>query len=681
MKPRPVTDPDRLRALRSLYLLDTPSDRGFDELAQVARRALGVPVALISLVDRERQFLVSCPGLRQEWAERRETPLSHSFCQHVVATDGPLIVSDAREHALVRDNPAVRDLDVIAYAGVPLRTHDGFVVGTLCAIDHTPRQWQDAQIELLSRLATCVLYRIELMQTARLASAQADLLQAQAREYRDLIEHSVYAIYRSDPAGSVYLANSAFAAMLGYDGVADVIGLSLGRSIYVDEKDRLALKQRSWPGDRVGPTEVQWRKRDGGVILVRLSGRAIRDDAGDIRWYEMFAEDVTAQKALEQQLLQSRKMEAVGRLAAGVAHDFNNLLTVIRGYVGLALDEVQAGHSLHADLRQIMDAAERASGLTRQLLSFSRQQVIEPRTLDLNEAVRRTETMLRRLIGDHIRLEVDLTCSNPAIVADPTQVEQVLVNLAVNARDSMASGGRLRIQTLYAVVADEYTADLRWHILPGEYVTLCVSDTGPGIPDSILDRIFEPFFTTKPQGSGTGLGLSTVYGIVEQSGGHIRVQSTPGEGTTFCVYWPPAPATSVASPAEPEAVPRAAGTATILLVEDNDGVRSMARRTLQRDGHTILDAPNGGEALLLHQRHGRVDLLLTDLSMPYMSGRELAAMLLRTQPDLRVLFMSGFAEAELSHDGVLDEGTNFIGKPFTPDELAARVSLVLQQQR
>ncbi len=383
-----------------------------------------------------------------------------------------------------------------------------------------------------------------------------------------------------------------------------------------------------------------------------------------------------ARRALEDQLEQSRKMEAVGRLAGGVAHDFNNLLTAILGYSNLVLDELEPGHPARADVEQMRRAGESAASLTQQLLAFSRKQILQPQVLDLNSVVTRAESLLQRLIGEHIRLVTALDGSLDRVNADPGQLEQVIVNLAINARDAMPEGGNLTIETAN-VELDQAYAQQHGGSSPGPHVMLAVSDTGVGMDAETRARIFEPFFTTKRRGEGTGLGLSTVYGIVTQSGGSIWVYSEPTRGTTFKVYFPSAPA------AEPQAVaaPRTEGlegTETILLAEDQPEVRSVARAVLERYGYRVLEARHGDEALRILRAHREpIHLLLSDVVMPLMSGPELARLVQLEQSGIRVLYASGYTDDAIVRHGVLDPGVAFLQKPVTPTALLRKIRALL----
>ena len=388
------------------------------------------------------------------------------------------------------------------------------------------------------------------------------------------------------------------------------------------------------------------------------------------------AKSRAAMRELERQLLQAQKMEAVGRLAGGIAHDFNNILTAIIGYADLLGEDPATSPDARADLDEIRRAAQRAAALTRQLLAFSRQQVLEPRVFDLNGLVANLEKMLRRLIGEDVELRTALHPDLGPVRADPGQIEQVLVNLVVNARDAMPQGGKITIET-DAVELDETYASQHVSVVPGSYTMLAVSDTGSGMDEATRAKIFEPFFTTKAPGQGTGLGLSTVYGIVKQSGGNIWVYSEVGRGTTFKIYLPRVTAAAEAAP-EPVVATDPGGHETILLVEDSEGVHNLAVRVLRARGYTVLTAHSGAEAETVARTHqGPIHLLLTDVVLPQVGGPELAKRLAAQRPQLKVLFMSGYTDNSIVHHGVLAAGVSYLQKPFTPEGLARRVREVL----
>ncbi len=507
-----------------------------------------------------------------------------------------------------------------------------------------------------------------------------DELRRSEQRYRSLVRGAVYGIYRSTVEGRLLEVNPALVEILGYDSEAQVLNLDLARDVYVDPGERQRLIAEWSGGGAFRNVEAHWRRKDGSVITVLLSGRSVLDERGAVREFEVLVEDVTEQRRFEQHVQQIQRLETVGRLVGGVAHDFNNLLTVILGSTELLLETVPEGDARRSEVVEIREAAARAAALTKQLLAFSRQQPWHARVLDPNQLVASIERMARRVIGEDVELVVSLAQGVPAVKADPSQLEQVLMNLIVNARDAMPRGGRLAIATArYDVAAGE--AARHPVVPPGHYATISVADTGCGMDEETRSYAFEPFFTTKEPGKGTGLGLSTVHGIVQQAGGHVWIDSEPGRGTTVTVYLPVAD-----RDAEPEeqatGVERASpGWETILLLEDDDPVRKAARRILEHHGYTVLEARSGPEAVALAQQHqGPIHLLLADVVMPEMGGRRSAEHLAMLRPEMKVLYMSGYPERGPREEQAPEPDAPFLAKPFTVYSLGAKVREVLDQR-
>ncbi|OGK76843.1 MAG: hypothetical protein A2X52_17170 [Candidatus Rokubacteria bacterium GWC2_70_16] len=511
-----------------------------------------------------------------------------------------------------------------------------------------------------------------------LRAAHAELerrVEERTQELRAVVEASPLGIWALSPEGVIGTWNAAAERIFGWSA-AEVLGRP-NPTVPADLQDEFrGLIDRVLSGDTLTDIETRRLRRDGMLIDVSLSMAPLRDAGGAIAGTVAVLADITASKELEAQLRQSQKMEGIGRLAGGIAHDFNNLLTVISGRTDLLAEALGQQSPLRRHVDSIRNVAERATGLTRQLLAFSRRQALQPRVVDLNAATQGMHEVLGRLIGEDIDLVTVLGPALGRVKVDPSQMEQVILNLVVNARQAMPEGGRLTIETGNVELGEEY-ARTHAEVEPGRYVMLAVTDTGHGMDAGTKARIFEPFFTTRGPGQGTGLGLATVYGIVKQHGGHIWVYSEPGRGTTFKIYLPRVEETAEeAAPAALEALPR--GSETILLVEDEEEVRALARETLEAGGYRVLEAASPHEALRLAQEHdGPIHLIVSDVVMPEMSGRALVDRLAALRPDARVLYMSGYTENAIVHQGVLDPSIAFLQKPFTPGALARKVREVL----
>jgi len=518
---------------------------------------------------------------------------------------------------------------------------------------------------------------LEALERAR----QRDALRRQERLLRQIIDANPSLIFVKDWDGRFVLVNQATAEVYGTTVTSLVGKTDADFNPNVEEVAHFLRDDRD--------------VMSSGRPKIIAEEPVTNPETGETRWFQTIkmplrtpeegtatllgvATEITERKRLEEQLLQSQKMEAVGQLAGGVAHDFNNILTAIVGYTDLLAAEVEDNERQLEDLEEIRKAARRAAALTRQLLAFSRKQVLEPRIIDVNGVVMNLDKMLRSLISENIELKTDLADDLAAARADPNQIEQVIMNLAINARDAMPDGGTVTIETRNATLDDAYAAQ-HVSVIPGEYVMLAVSDTGCGMDERTKSRIFEPFFTTKPAGRGTGLGLSTVYGIVKQTGGNIWLYSEPGKGTTFKIFLPAIAALpeDIGKVAPAEAVRRGAGT--VLVVEDDEQLRRLTHRALDAQGYTVLVADRGGTALDIARRHkGDIDLLLTDVIMPDTNGRKLAETIRAARPSLRVLYMSGYPDGAIASHGMLEPGVAYLAKPFTTEAITRKVREVLE---
>ena len=500
-------------------------------------------------------------------------------------------------------------------------------------------------------------------------------LRSSEARYRLLFDSTVAGLCVSTIEGYLIQCNTAFARMLGFATAEEALA-NPASDLDLASPDGGAILRDLRARGVVTDFEIPLRRRDGSTAWVVGNATLLdRFDDGPTLVETIFI-DVTERRALQAQLYQSQKLEAIGRLAGGVAHDFNNLLTAIQGYSELTLSDLGT-HPLREQIEEIRKAAQRAATLTRQLLTFSRRQVVAPRVLDLNAVVRSLQSMLRPLIGENVALTAALTEPLCEVRADQGQLEQVIVNLVVNARDAMPDGGTITIETARADVrageARRYSG-----ANPGPHAVLRVRDTGVGMTADVQAHLFEPFFTTKPAGRGTGLGLPTVYGIVQQSGGHLRVESRPGAGSTFAIYLPVASREQPAAPASSPVVQAKPGTETVLVVEDEPEVRALARRVLERQGYQVVEASQADEALQLSDaRPGAIHLLLSDVVLPHMSGCALAGRLRSRRPEMKVLFMSGYDEDDLAQHGFTPDAARLLVKPFLPEELARVVRDVL----
>jgi two-component system cell cycle sensor histidine kinase/response regulator CckA len=686
---------EALAAGQSRLLERIASGEGLEEILDVILRfaeeqGTGFAASLM-LLDRsgEQLRLVSAPSLPTEYL--KAVPVvpvgpAHGTCGTAAYRRAPVSVRDiaadplwdwpAREAALTAGLRACWSVPIASTSGDVLGTFANYY--TECR-DPSP---EDVRIvEIASQLARIAVER----------SRNLEALGQSTRLLQQVLETLPVGVWVVGPSGRIVYGNAAGQQLWGGARYVGIDGFDQFKGWWVESGRPIAPDE--WAGNRAlrnGEISLNELIRiqgfDGSERVILNSAVPITGDGGKIEGAIVLNQDVSEQRAAEEalrrseeQLRQAQKMEAVGQLAGGIAHDFNNLLTAILSYCDLLLEEVRQGDPIRGDIQQIRQAGQRAAGLTRQLLAFSRRQVLQPKVLSLNNVVTDTDSMLRRLVGADIVL--DVTC-DPGLwfaLADPGQIELVLMNLVVNARDAMPHGGRLEISTSNR----ELTGESRTRpngMRAGSYVALEVSDTGVGIDLANQARVFEPFFTTKDPGKGTGLGLSTAYGIVQQSGGHITLESAPGRGATFTVFLPRYVGNDPPAASKVDRRRLPGGTETLLLVEDEAAVRSSARRLLERQGYSVLEARHGADALRIVEESGRpIDLVVTDLVMPEMGGKELAERLRAHRPSLKILFMSGYTEKAIAADGIMPPNTGFVEKPFTVEQLMRRLREILDE--
>ncbi len=511
-------------------------------------------------------------------------------------------------------------------------------------------------------------------------------LRESEKKYQQIYDEAPVGYHELDSKGRITRVNRRELQMLGY-GAGEMLGKPVWD--FFEEEDttrKVILAKLSGDVSFHDTFERTYRRKDGSTLPVLVEDRVMRDKGNQIIGIRSMVEDITerrrteeALRKSEEQLRQWQRVEAIGRLAGGVAHDFNNLLMTIKGCSELLLGAFDRRDPRREEVEEILKAADRATSLTRQLLAFGRRQVLQPQVLDLNAVVMNMDKMLRRVIGEDVQLITSLHRDLWSVKVDPGMIEQVIMNLAVNSRDAMPNGGKLTIETTNVTHDEEY-ASHHVSVKPGYYAMLAITDTGCGMDKETQSHLFEPFFTTKEKGKGSGLGLSTVYGIIKQSGGNIWTYSEPGLGTTFKIYLPRVEETSHAY--KPEIIRKEikapGGTETVLLVEDEEAVRSMVSKVLQNKGYRVLEASHGNEALEVCDRfEGPIHLMVTDVIMPQMSGRELAERLALMRPEMRVLYMSGYPDNTIVQHGVLEPGTAFLQKPFTINALELKVREIL----
>jgi PAS domain S-box-containing protein len=646
----------------------------FDRIAATCGHLLGSDSVGIRLVEGDELVRVGTWGDAEETMPVTRLRLGESLSGRIAVTGAPIVVADLeREPRIIAPHrEAMQRAGYRSWLGVPIKAGER-VIGVLNIRTRRPNGFSADDVAIASAFASQAAVALE---NSRLYAELRAAFAGNAR-LASVVEQAAECVMITARNGVIVYVNPAFERITGYSA-AEALGQTprLLKSGVQDQAFYEALWGTLLTGE-VWRGEVVNRRKDGTVFVEAQSIAPVRDEHGEITHFVSIGQDVTTRRDLESQLRQAQKMEAVGRLAGGIAHDFNNLLTVIIGRGSSLEDRIDPGSPLARDIGLITSTAERAATLTRQLLAFSRRQVLRPKVLDLNAVAASMEAILRRMIGEHIDLVVMLDAALGRVSADQGQIEQVIVNLAINARDAMPEGGRLTIRTTNVEI-DEADVRRGRGARPGPHVLLAVSDTGVGISPDLQARIFEPFFTTKEVGKGTGLGLSTVDGIVGQHGGSIEVESMPGQGTTFTILLPrqgedPEPIERrLASDASPR------GTETVLLVEDEDAVLNLVRDVLQERGYRVLPARHPDEAIQIVERHdGPIDLLLTDVVMPGMSGPAVAQRLQPLHPEMRVLYISGYPDETLGRQNVLAPGEQFLEKPFTPRVLALKVREIL----
>jgi PAS domain S-box-containing protein len=705
------TEAQRLEALESYGILDTPPEPAFDDIARLAALTCDAPIALVSLVGKERQWFKSELGMGMA-----ETPRSMSICSSALQEKEMLVVPDLARDPRFADNTLVTEPpNVRFYAGAVLRTPDGLPLGTVCVLDHAPRPHglKEGQAFTLGVLARQVMTQMELR---RAIAARENALREQqdalesVREseerFRVIANSAPVPIWVTSAKGPREFTNFAYQEFLGVP-YAESLSYDWRRAIHPDHLPRILKEQVA--GESSGKTftlEAVYKRADGEWRWLRSISQPRFGPHGERNGFIGIAHDITTSKQAEEdlqrvnqlleervaealakqaqteeRLRQSQKMEAVGQLTGGIAHDFNNLLAGIVGSLDLMRMRIAQGRNedLARYIESAMASANRAASLTHRLLAFSRRQPLAPRPVDANELIASMEELLRRTTGPSIEIELGLEAGLWATLCDPNQLENAILNLVINARDAMPDGGRLRIATENVTL--ERSDDGRsGEIKRGPYVCISVADTGVGIDAAILDKVFDPFFTTKPLGQGTGLGLSMIYGFAKQSDGHVRIESEVGRGTNVKLYLPRHErAHAQAAPSQtPDVAREKLGSETVLVVEDEAIVRALIVEVLDDLGYSVLEAADGPSGLDILQSAGDIALLITDVGLPGMNGRQLADAGRETRPHLKVMFITGYAESAMLSSGKLEPGMIVVTKPFTVGVLEEHIRKMMQ---
>ncbi len=625
----------------------------------------------VALYDPQSQLL-SFPYFVDEQDSTPDAKrLGRGLTEYVLHSGEPLLATPAVFEELVKRG----DVDLIGapsldWLGVPLKGGANCIGVLVVQSYNESTRYGERDREILKFVSQQLAAAIEHKRN------EEALRRSEARS-RSLILSAAFGICRCTVGGKFLDVNPALISMLGRGSVEELLRLDVRHEVFANPHDLDRLVEDCRRAGTLNGVEVQWKRQDGRVIIVRLSGCPAPGSEDPEEVLELMVEDITDRRQLEEQLRQAQKMDAVGRLAGGVAHDFNNLLMVINGYTEVLLDELDSDGPMYHKVESIKQAADRAATLTRQLLAFSRKQLLELKVIDINSVIADMERLLRPLIGENIELVTRLSSDTGHTRADAGQLEQVIMNLVVNAKDAMPEGGKLTLQSSEVTV--RHNLSQHSFIQPGRYAVISVSDTGHGMDKETQSRIFEPFFTTKEKCKGTGLGLSTVYGIVKQSNGYVFAQSQPEAGTTFYVYLPRVE--DSAEEISPAKTPynEANGSETVLLVEDEECVRELVRITLGSRGYKVLEAEDGEAGLRVAEScKERIDILITDVVMPGIGGRELAKRLLALRPDLSVLYLSGYTEDVVITQGAPGPATAFLQKPFTLQNLARKVREILR---
>ncbi len=697
----------RLDALRSLRILDTPPERAFDDLTCLASYICGTPIAFVGFMDADRLWFKSRIG----W-DAPEVPREMSFCAHTILQSDALVVSDTlADQGGLASCPLATHGGMRFYAGVPLMSSEGYALGTLGAMDSIPRGLTPGQTEALrklarqlvnlveSRLASKALLRVSSIQQGSGLSDETgknlgfafwrdiseqkraqDALRRSEQRLQGIIGSAMDAIITIDNNQRIVVFNKA-AEQIFRCTASEALGRPIDK--FIPEKFRAVHGQHIQGFARTGvttrsmysPRTLFALRADGEEFPIEAAISQVEADGEKL--FTVILRDISARRRMEAELLQAQKMEAVGQLAGGIAHEFNNFLGVVLGYSELLSEEAVENEKLARYVKEIRAATQHAASMTRQILAFSRKQVLEPQVLDLNLCIWEGHKLLRRLVPANIDVVPVLAPTIGRVRVDAGQLQQILINLVVNARDAMPQGGKVVIETADAELDEDY-ASRHGGLQPGSYVLLSVSDSGLGMNAKTRSHIFEPFYTTKNPGEGTGLGLSTVYGIVKQSGGDISVESIEGKGTTFRIYLPRIQEATEESDIGTSDPIEQTRPATILVVEDETALRRLICFSLEKRKHTVLAARDGVEAVEIFRQHAaQIQLIVTDLMMPRMNGLELKQHIAALRPDVKFLFMSGYAEHIVEQNRVSLEGCAFMEKPFLPAELAHKISDLL----